>query len=157
MSLRDSHTITAVRYVAVCGTQNASETELRDAEEVGRELARRGAVVICGGLGGVMDAAARGAAEAGGTCVGILPGATREGAGRHLSVALATGLGEARNTVIVNAADSVIAVGGGWGTLSEIAFARRLGKPVLALNSWDVAGLEAVSTPAEAVERALGG
>ncbi|HEX6548103.1 MAG TPA: TIGR00725 family protein [Candidatus Dormibacteraeota bacterium] len=148
-------TISAVRYVAVCGAGTATEREVHDAEEVGRELARRGAVVICGGLGGVMEAVSRGAAEAGGTAIGILPGLDREGASPHLSVALPTGLGQARNAVIVTAADAVIAIGGGWGTLSEIGLARRLGRRVLALNSWAVEGLETVASAAEAVERAL--
>lgn len=143
-------------YVAVCGASEASEAQARDAEEVGRLLAERGAVVLCGGLGGVMEAASRGAREAGGTVVGILPGTDRSGANQHLSLALATGLGQARNAVIVTAADSVIAIGGGWGTLSEIGLARRLGRRVLALGSWVVEGLETAASPAEAVELALG-
>ncbi len=143
-------------YVAVCGPSEASEVEVRDAEEVGRLLAARGAVVLCGGLGGVMDAVSRGATREGGTVVGLLPGSDRRGANGHLSLALATGLGQARNAVLVTAADSVIAIGGGWGTLSEIGLARRLGRRVLGLRSWAVAGLDTAATPAEAVERALG-
>jgi len=113
--------------------------------------------VVCGGYGGVMEAASRGAAAAGGLVVGVLPGDSREGANEHLTVALATGLGQARNAVIVTAADSVIAIGGGWGTLSEIGLARRLGRRVLGLDTWAVEGLETVATPAEAVEQALRG
>jgi len=124
---------------------------------VGRLLAERGAVVVCGGYGGVMEAAGRGAAAAGGLVVGVLPGDSREGANEHMTVALATGLGQARNAVIVTAADSVIAIGGGWGTLSEIGLARRLGRRVLGLDTWAVEGLETVATPAEAVEQALRG
>ncbi len=144
-------------YVAVCGASDADPAQSRAAEEVGRLLAERGAVVVCGGYGGVMEAASRGAAAAGGLVVGVLPGDSREGANEHLTVALATGLGQARNAVIVTAADSVIAIGGGWGTLSEIGLARRLGRRVLGLDTWAVEGLETVATPAEAVEQALRG
>src|SRR2546426_6690809 len=138
------------RYVAVCGASEATPTQLDAAREVGRLLAKHGAVVINGGFGGVM-----GAASEGGTVVGILPDTDRGGANPHLTIALATGLGQARNTVIVTAADTVIAIGAGWGTLSEIAIARRLGRSVFALDTWDVRGLEVVDTPAEAVKRAL--
>jgi uncharacterized protein (TIGR00725 family) len=142
-------------YVAVCGPSESDPEQSRAAEEVGRLLAERGAIVICGGHGGVMEAASRGAAAAGGTVVGVLPGESREGANPHLTLALATGLGQARNAVIVTAADSVIAIGGGWGTLSEIGLARRLGRRVLGLDTWAVDGLETVATAAEAVELAL--
>ena len=144
-------------YVAVCGASEANVEQLHAAEVVGRLLAERGAVVVCGGLGGVTEAASRGATEAGGTVVGLLPGESREPANPHLTLAIATGLGQARNLVIVTAADSVIAIGGGWGTLSEIALARRLGRRVLALGTWEVEGLEKVRSPAEAVARALDG
>jgi uncharacterized protein (TIGR00725 family) len=143
------------RYVAVCGASEATPSQLAAAREVGKLLAKEGAVVINGGYGGVMGAASEGAASEGGTVVGILPEADREGANPHLTLSIPTGLGQARNTVIVTAADSVIAIGGGWGTLSEIAIARRLGRSVFALDTWDVEGLEVVRTPAEAVERAL--
>jgi uncharacterized protein (TIGR00725 family) len=142
-------------YVAVCGASDADPAQSRAAEEVGRLLAERGAIVVCGGYGGVMEAASRGAAAAGGLVVGVLSSDSREGANEHLTVALATGLGQARNAVIVTAADSVIAIGGGWGTLSEIGHARRLGRRVLGLDTWAVEGLETVATPAEAVEQAL--
>jgi uncharacterized protein (TIGR00725 family) len=141
------------RYVAVCGASEASQLEA--AREVGKLLARSGAVVINGGFGGVMGAASEGAATEGGTVVGILPDTDRGGANPHLTLALATGLGQARNAVIVTAADSVIAIGPGWGTLSEIALARRLGRAVFALDTWKVKGLDIVHTPAEAVKRAL--
>ena len=143
------------RYVAVCGASEATPSQLDAAREVGRLLARRGAVVINGGFGGVMGAASEGAAIEGGVVVGILPDTDRGGANPHLTVALPTGLGQARNTVVVTAADSVIAIGHGWGTLSEIAIARRLGRIVYALDTWDVEGLEVVDTPAQAVKRAL--
>jgi uncharacterized protein (TIGR00725 family) len=143
------------RYVAVCGASQATPSQLDAAREVGRLLAKRGAVVINGGYGGVSGAASEGASLEGGTVVGILPDTDRSSVNPHLTVAIATGLGQVRNAVIVTAADSVIAIGAGWGTLSEIAFAKRLDRPVFALDTWDVPGLEVVKTPAEAVQRAL--
>ncbi len=143
------------RYVAVCGASEATRTQLEAAREVGRLLAESGAIVINGGLGGVSGAASEGAASAGGTVVGILPDTDREGANPHLTISLPTGMGQARNVLIVTAAESVIAIGEGWGTLSEIAIARRLGRSVTALDSWSVKGLDAVTTPEEAVKRAL--
>ena len=143
------------RYVAVCGASEATPSQLEAAREVGKLLARAGAVVINGGFGGVMGAASEGAAVEGGTVVGILPDPDRTEANAHLTIAIATGLGQARNAVLVTAADSVIAIGQGWGTLSEIALAQRLGRPVFALDTWDVKGLDVVHSPAEAVNRAL--
>jgi uncharacterized protein (TIGR00725 family) len=143
------------RYVAVCGASQATPSQLDAAKEVGRLLAKRGAVLINGGFGGVSGAASEGASLEGGTVVGILPDTERSSVNPHLTVAIATGLGQVRNAVIVTAADSVIAIGAGWGTLSEIAFAKRLDRPVFALDTWDVPGLEVVKTPAEAVQRAL--
>ena len=125
------------------------------AEEVGRLLAEAGATVVTGGLGGVMEAASKGAREAGGTTAGLLPGADRREANPWLTVAIPTGIGEARNALVVRAADGVIAVGGAWGTLSEIAFARKTGKPVVGLGSWDLEGVEGFDTPAEAVAALL--
>lgn len=142
-------------YVGVCGASAASGELAALAEEVGRGLAEAGAVVVCGGGGGVMEAASRGAQAAGGTTIGLLPGADRAAGNAHLTVALPTGLGEMRNALIVRASDVVVAVGGEWGTLSEIAFARKLGRPVVALETWELPGLEVVATPAEAVARAL--
>lgn len=122
---------------------------------MGRRLAEAGAIVLCGGLGGVMEAAAEGAAAAGGTVVGILPGADRTAGNPHLTLAIATGLGEARNAVLTAAADSVIAIGGGWGTLSEIALARRRRRPVVALASWKLEDVPVASSAEEAVRAAL--
>jgi len=144
------------RYVAVCGASEASASQLEAPREVGKLLAKNGAVVINGGYAGVSGAASEGAAREGGTVVGILAEEDREGANPHLTISLPTGLGQARNLLIVMAAESVIAIGSGWGTLSEIALARRLGRSVFALDTWDVKGLEVVQTPAEAVRRALG-
>ncbi len=150
-------------YVAVVGS-GASERRLDlAAEEVGRLVAARGALVVCGGLGGVMEAACRGAKAAGGRTVGILPGLDRRAANPWVDVAIPTGLGEARNALVVRTADVLIAIGGEFGTLSEIALALKTGKPVVGIDTWELArrGVPATeivraSTPAEAVERALG-
>lgn len=120
---------------------------------VGRGLATHGAVVVTGGLGGVMAAASRGAASAGGTAVGLLPGADREQANEWVTVAIPTGLGELRNGLVVRAADALVAVGGGYGTLSEIALALKAGKRVVGVGTWDVDGVEAVPDAGAAVER----
>ncbi len=126
-------------YVAVVGPGMPDETGILDlAYAVGGALARAGAVVVCGGLGGVMEAACRGAKDAGGTTVGLLPGPDRSAANAYVDIAVPTGLGEARNALVVRAADAVVAVGGGWGTMSEIALAVRTGVPVIALGSWTV-------------------
>jgi uncharacterized protein (TIGR00725 family) len=142
-------------YVAVVGPSTATAAEATTAESVGRGLAARGAVLVCGGLGGVMEAAARGAAGAGGTVVGLLPGEDRRDANPHLTVAIATGLGEMRNPLVVRAADAVIAVGGAYGTLSEVAFALRTGVPVVGIGTWDLADVVVAPGPDEAVELAL--
>jgi uncharacterized protein (TIGR00725 family) len=128
------------------------------AEEVGRLLAERGCVVVCGGLGEVMEAAARGAKEAGGTTVGILPGESPRDANPWIDYAVATGTGHARNLAVVASCEAAVAVGGRWGTLAEVAFARVLGRPVVVLEPGPgVAGvgIEHVQTPAEAVDRVL--
>src|SRR3954471_4131709 len=142
-------------YVAVVGPGEANPEESAAAERVGAELARRGAIVVCGGLGGVMEAACRGAKAAGGTTVGILPGSDRSAANAHVDVALPTGLGEARNALVVRAADVLIAVGGAYGTLSEIALALKGGKRVVGIQSWDIDGVEVAESPDEAVASAL--
>jgi uncharacterized protein (TIGR00725 family) len=148
--------------VAVVGPGDADAEVAATAEAVGRELAGRGAVVVCGGLGGAMEAACRGAKQAGGTTVGILPGGDRREANDHVDVALATGLGEGRNALVVRAADALVAVGGGFGTLSEIALALRAGKAVVGIDTWELASrgepvdaIERVTTPEEAAEAAL--
>jgi uncharacterized protein (TIGR00725 family) len=123
-------------YVAVIGSGNATDEEDALAESVGAALARAGAVLVCGGLGGVMAAACRGAKAEGGTTLGILPGPDRRAANPDVDFVVATGIGEARNSIVVQTADAVIAVGGEFGTLSEIAFALRAGKPVVGLGTW---------------------
>ena len=142
-------------YIAVVGASAATSEEQSFAEEVGRLLAERQAVLVCGGLGGVMEAAARGAARAGGTVVGLLPGLDRAAGNPYLSVAIATGLGEMRNPLVIRAADGAIAVGGAYGTLSEIAFALRTGTPVVGFETWDFEDVVKVPGPVEAVELVL--
>ena len=127
-----------MRYVAVVGAGVAAEAEERAAQAVGRLLAEAGVVVVCGGLEGVMAAACRGAKEAGGTTIGILPGEDRAEANRWVDVAIPTGMGEARNAIVVRAADAVISIGGEFGTLSEIALALKLGRPVVGVATWTV-------------------
>ncbi len=128
------------------------------AEEVGRLLAERGAVVVTGGLGEVMAAASRGAKSAGGTTIGILPGETRTAANPWLDHVVVTGIGHGRNLAVVASGDAVIAVGGRYGTLAEIGFALTLGRPVVVLEpGWEVEGTQRAQTPAAAVELALGG
>lgn len=153
----DSSAVKGSPYVAVCGASDPDLAQRALAREVGRRLAEAGAVVLCGGLGGVMDAAAEGAAGAGGTVVGILPGADRSAGSAHLTVAIASGLGEARNAVLTTAADAVIAIGGGWGTLSEIGLACRRARPVVTLAGWELEGVPVAATAAEAVRSALAG
>lgn len=133
----------------------ASDDEVAEAFEVGRRLGAAGAVVVCGGLGGVMAAACRGAKDAGGTTVGILPGDDRAAANDFVDVAIATGLGEARNVLVVRAADALVAIGGEHGTLSEIAFALKIGRPVVGLGTWPIDGITAVGGPSEAARAAL--
>ncbi|MDI6852190.1 MAG: TIGR00725 family protein [Deltaproteobacteria bacterium] len=143
-------------YIAVIGGGEADPASLEAAREVGREIARRGAVLLCGGLGGVMAAAARGAAEAGGVAIGILPDADRSRANPFLTFSIATNLGHARNIIIAHSADALIAVDGSYGTISEAAIALKLGKPVAALKAdWDLPGLNRADGAREAVDLAL--
>jgi uncharacterized protein (TIGR00725 family) len=150
--------------VAVIGPREASEAELALAAEVGRRLAEAGAVVVCGGLGGVMEAVSRAANEAGTDVIGVLPGTNPADANPHCTHVVATTTGIARNLAVVASADAVIAIGGSWGTLSEIAHARQLGRRLIALDSWriepsrpptDDLGVDLARDPADAVERAL--
>jgi uncharacterized protein (TIGR00725 family) len=142
--------------VAVIGAGDAPPAVCKLAFEVGREIAHRGAVLINGGLAGVMESAAAGARKEGGHTIGIIPGYDRRAANRHIEFAIATGIGEARNAVIVASADAVIAMRGEGGTLAEIGFALKFGKPVVALDSWpEIAGLNRADTAADAVSLAL--
>jgi uncharacterized protein (TIGR00725 family) len=142
-------------YIGVVGASEATSEQYEAALEVGGALASAGAVVVCGGLGGVMEAACRGVAEAGGTSVGLLPGADPTAANEWMTIALPTGLGELRNGLIIRAVDAVIAIGRGYGTLSEIALALRAEVPVFGLATWEVEGVQDCGSPASAVERAL--
>jgi uncharacterized protein (TIGR00725 family) len=137
--------------VAVVGGGVCSPEEAALAEAVGRHLAGAGATLICGGMGGVMAAACRGARSAGGLTIGVLPGYSATDANPHVDVSIVTGMGEARNIIIVRTASAVIAVGGEFGTLSEIAFALKLGRPVIGLGTWEL-GKE--GQPAQAVVKA---
>jgi uncharacterized protein (TIGR00725 family) len=150
-----------VVFIAVVGSAGCTERVASLAAEVGREVARRGAMLVCGGRGGVMEAACRGAKEAGGTTIGILPGTDRSEANPFVDVAIATGLGEARNAIVVRAADAVVAVSGGYGTLSEIGLALKMGRPVVGLGTWElgrggqpVDAVTRAETPVEAVDLA---
>ena len=146
----------------MAGSAGAPAADLDAAERVGRALAERGAVVVCGGRGGVMEAACRGAKAGGGATLGILPGLDRAEANPFVDMAVPTGLGEARNALVVRACDALIAVGGEWGTLSEIALALAAGKRVVGLGTWElsrggraVEGIVAAGDPEEAVALAL--
>ena len=141
--------------VAVVGAGDAGAEQRAAAEEVGRLLAEAGAVVVTGGRGGVMEAASKGASQAGGLTIGILPGSDRREANEYVRAVVPTGMGEARNALVVRAADALVAVGGEWGTLSEIALARKAGKPVVGVGSWELDGVEQAASPAEAVAAVL--
>jgi uncharacterized protein (TIGR00725 family) len=141
--------------ISVIGHAQAAPGEQEAAYAVGRMIAGNGAVLVCGGLGGVMEAACKGAQEAGGTTVGILPGT--EGGNPHLRITIRTGLGHARNVLVILSADAVIAVGGGHGTLSEIAIALKTGRPVYGISTWDIEGVIPCSSPEDAVMRAVNG
>jgi uncharacterized protein (TIGR00725 family) len=144
-------------YVSVVGSGTVTGELYEKAREVGRLVAARGGTVVCGGRSGVMEAAARGATEAGGVAIGILPDEDREQANEFLSYSIATGTGHARNLAVVCSGDVVISVGGEYGTLSEMGLALKVGRPVVALESWDLGEHVAVaSTPEEAVEAAFG-
>jgi uncharacterized protein (TIGR00725 family) len=148
--------------ISVIGAGEGSEEILRDAEAVGRGIAEAGAVLVCGGMTGVMEAASRGAANADGIVIGIVPTISPADANPYVTHVIATGIGHARNLAVVASGDAVIAIGGEWGTLSEIAFARRLERPVVAIRSWTLRnqadtdlGIVEAETPEEAVEAAL--
>ena len=151
------------KFIAVIGGSKCSPQEAELAEEVGRELARQGAVLVCGGLGGIMAAACKGASSEGGVTIGILPGGSRQAANPYVQIPIVTNLGEARNVVLVKSAEAVIAIGGGYGTLSEIGHALRNGIPVVGLNTWSLSrndqsdnSIILAQDPAEAVNKAIG-
>ena len=142
--------------IAVCGAGSCGPQLAAQAEAVGKAVAEAGAILICGGLGGVMEAAARGARKAGGATVGILPGPDPDEANPWIEVAVATDMAHARNAVIVRTADAVVAVGGAFGTLSEIALALKMGKTVVSLGSWEISqDVLKADSPQQAVKMAL--
>ncbi|MBI5676343.1 MAG: TIGR00725 family protein [Nitrospirae bacterium] len=143
------------KIIGVIGGRRASKSLLADAEKVGRLIAENGLILLCGGLGGVMEAAAKGAKEAGGLTVGILPHDTKERANPYIDLPIATGLGIGRNIIIARTADALIAVSGEYGTLSEIAFALQLGKPVVGINTWDIKGVIQAGNAEDAVCTAI--
>ncbi len=151
------------RFIGVVGPGAAAGPVLVLAEEVGKEVARAGSTLVCGGLGGIMEAACRGASSEGGLTVGFLPGDRREDANDWVEVPVPTGLGELRNALVVRASDALIALGGGYGTLSEVALAMRRGTPVIGVGTWRLVrpdgsedeGIAVEEEPARAVLRAL--
>ena len=154
--------MTKQKFIAVIGASQASASELKLAEHVGREIAREGCTLVCGGMGGVMEAACRGASQEGGLTIGILPGDNRLSANEYVQIPIATGVGYARNMAVVKSAHAVIAIGGSYGTLTEIGHALQSGLPVIGLETWtisrkgkDKCPIIEAKTPAEAVEKAL--
>jgi len=148
--------------IAVFGAGNPNDREAKLAYEVGRHIARRDAILVCGGLGGCMEQAAKGAKDESGLTIGIIPVYEKSAANVFVDIVIPTGLGSARNTLVASTADAAIAVGGKTGTLSEIGLARKMGKPVITLESWEfdgewknTAGLIKADTPGEAVEIAI--
>ncbi|MDQ7822742.1 MAG: TIGR00725 family protein [Candidatus Eremiobacteraeota bacterium] len=151
-----------MHYIGVIGDGTADTRSASVAYEVGRFIAQSGAVLVCGGLGGIMEAAAKGAKSAGGTTLGILPGEKREDANQFVDIAVPTGIGEARNSIVVRCSDGLVAVGGRFGTLSEIAFALCFGKPVAGIETWELgkngvpsAGIMCAHSARDAVESVL--
>ncbi len=144
------------KIIGVIGAANASEEEKRTSQEVGALVAGRKCFLLCGGMGGVMEAACRGAKSAGGTTIGILPGPESSSANRFIDIPIVTGMGEARNVIVAKSSHSIIAIGGSFGTLSEISFALKSGIPVIGLDTWDVSEeIIKCETPEEAVRTAF--
>jgi len=150
------------KFIAVIGGGQCSAAEAKLAEAVGRELARRGAILVCGGLGGVMEAACKGASSEGGVTIGILPGDNYQAANPYVQIPIVTGMGYARNIAVVKSAQAVIAIGGNYGTLSEISHALQSGIPVIGLNTWSLSrngqpdnSIIPAQNPTEAVNKAL--
>jgi uncharacterized protein (TIGR00725 family) len=141
--------------IAVIGGRRSDKSLLSEAEEAGRLIARKGFVLVCGGLRGVMEAASRGAKSEGGLTVGILPQNDSKEANPFIDIPIVTGLGIGRNVIIARTADALVAVGGEYGTLSEIAFALQMGKPVAGIKTWDIKGVLGVENAEEAVNKVL--
>lgn len=149
-----------VKYIGVIGAGTCPDEVYQRASQVGFEIAKKGWFLICGGLGGVMEGAARGCMEAGGTTIGLLPGERKEDANPYIMIPIATGLGEGRNLLVVRASNLLISIAGGYGTLSEIALALKIGRPVIGLDTWqNIRGVVYVESPLEAIrfaEKLLG-
>jgi uncharacterized protein (TIGR00725 family) len=142
------------RHIGVIGAGECSDKTYQLARNLGSEIAKKGWILVCGGLGGVMEAAARGCVEAGGVTVGILPGLDKASANLYIKIPLATGLGEGRNLLVVRASDVLVSVAGGYGTLSEMALALKVNKPVIGLETWEnIQGVQYVSDPEEAIQK----
>lgn len=138
--------------IAVIGVSNPTREQYKLAEDVGKEIAGKGWSLLCGGLGGVMEAAGKGAFSAGGTVVGILPTGSAEDANQYVSIPIVTNMGHARNVIIVQSADACVAIGEGYGTLSEIAIALKEGKVVVSLDSWNIRGTKISKSAKEAIK-----
>jgi uncharacterized protein (TIGR00725 family) len=143
------------KFIAVIGNSKASAQEIKLAEEIGREIAQNGAILVCGGLDGVMEAACRGAVSEDGLTVGILPGTSRNDANQYVKIPIVTGIGYARNIVVVKSAQAVIAVGGGYGTLTEIGYALKNGIPVVGIDTWQLTNKDKINDSIIRVENAL--
>ncbi len=143
--------------IGIIGESQASDEQFSAAQEVGAQIAKRGGIIVCGGLGGVMEAACRGAKSAHGLTIGIIPGFSRHEANPYIDIPIVTGMSHARNIIVVRTSNAIIAIGGSHGTLSEIAFALKLGIPIIGIKTWDVsAEIKKVSSPKEAVDMAFG-
>jgi uncharacterized protein (TIGR00725 family) len=150
------------KFIAVIGSGQATARKADLAKAVGQEIAKRGAILVCGGLGGIMEAACQGAISVGGTTIGILPGDNRQTANPYVQIPIVTGLGQARNVIVVKSAQAVIAIGGSYGTLSEIGHALQNGIPVVGLHTWSLArdgqadtAIIPAKDPADAVDIAI--
>lgn len=142
--------------IGVIGAAEATAQESKTAEEVGREIAKQNGVLVCGGLGGVMEAACRGAKSEGGLTIGIIPGFSASDANSYVDIPIVTGMSHARNVIVVRSSSAVIAIGGSYGTLTEIALALKLGTPVIGINTWEVSSdIKKVTNPKEAVDLAF--
>ena len=143
-------------HIGLIGAGECSDDTYRLARDMGYEIGKKGWLLICGGLGGVMEGAARGCSEAGGMTVGILPGLNKGSANPYVRIPMPTGLGDGRNLLVVRASDALIAIAGGYGTLSEIALALKAGKPVIGIETWrDIRGIHYAADPHEAIQAVI--
>ena len=149
--------MTKQTIIGVIGAGDASEQECKSAELVGEEIARNGCTLLCGGMGGVMEASCRGAKSHGGATIGILPGNSKADCNPYIDYPIVTAMGHGRNIIVARSSDAIIAIGGSYGTLSEIAFALRLQIPIIGIKTWDVSSdIKKAETPKEAVYMAIG-